>query len=465
MEACSVPNCKLKSSPKFHSPQNEAKANLWRKILKINNIKFSICDQHLSIICQSCMRSFEPKHFNNTGAMFVIAERFKDIFRDVIGYEVSVGVVCSKCHNCITDFAKFRNYVRKQQELRTEISEDYSEMHNNEPKEYTQIELESIQNEDAYNEESQFEVVEYQDEEYIVEMAEPDEYYEDNAANGLEAKQEDVEATIKSEPMDHVECTINELVDIQSSKRLYSATQDNEEYEKPEAIIKVEPIEYEYSDLEYQIPSNDLQNEIESQSNHFPKISNPRTLPASQNLKRKILHPETSKISTSSPNLVQASLRSALESSKQASPASKRMKFPQRSLKCQYCTERFDNCDLILEHIEDKHKFQCPTCNTSFPFKINLIHHQFMHHKESTKEPKNKNPVVYKYSCSHCMMKFSTSDNLQIHMKQQHNAELNKIKIYVEEEQTPPSLSSRILNSFKKAKPGPSGIINIKKES
>jgi hypothetical protein len=111
------------------------------------------------------------------------------------------------------------------------------------------------------------------------------------------------------------------------------------------------------------------------------------------------------------------------------------MKFPQRSLKCQYCPQRFDNCDLILEHIEEKHKFQCPICFKSFPFKINLIHHQFKEHKGSgSKDQKNDSQVNYKHGCFYCMMKFSSKENLDIHMQQEHNAYLKGIGGYGEEE-------------------------------
>ena len=118
MEICSVPNCKLKSQTKFHSPRNEPQLNIWRKILKINDSKFFICDQHFedrfirtkrlgvtvngypslylsnieagsSDFCQCCMRSFVNKFFHQTDEVFVISEGFQEIFSDVIGYEVS----------------------------------------------------------------------------------------------------------------------------------------------------------------------------------------------------------------------------------------------------------------------------------------------------------------------------------------------------------------------------------------
>jgi hypothetical protein len=271
-----------------------------------------------------------------------------------------------------------------QQELKSTIAS------NSQYDDQEEYQVEVQQTED--NENAQYEVVEYQDEEYIVEMKEPDEIYDENM-------------TIKQE--------VNEYEEEQVSH-----------YENPNAIVKVEPIEYDYSDLKYQIPSNDLQDEIESQLRHvIPKISNSQTISPSQNLKRKFTGPEI----LSSSSIPQNSLKFALESSKLAT---KRMKAPQGVLKCQYCTERFDNCNLILEHIEEKHKFQCPICSQSFPFKINLIHHEFMHHKAK----KTASPVIYKHSCGNCMMKFSTGENLEIHMRQEHNAVLKGLRVYVDEE-------------------------------
>jgi hypothetical protein len=89
MEICSVPNCKLKPNTKHHSALNTAQLNLWRKVLKSTEKNFNICDQHLSIVCQSCMKSFETKNFANPGEILVISEKFQEVFGEVIGYEVS----------------------------------------------------------------------------------------------------------------------------------------------------------------------------------------------------------------------------------------------------------------------------------------------------------------------------------------------------------------------------------------
>ncbi|XP_070508781.1 serendipity locus protein delta-like [Chironomus tepperi] len=438
MENCVVPNCKRKADKRLRSPYS-AEYKFWRKILKISFKRFTVCDQHSTIICQSCMKSFDSNQFIKTGAMFVVTEEFGEMFVDVIGYEIPSGAVCAKCHNSVADFITFRNEVRTQHELKSTMSNYSSISH----KEHA----------DDDNEDSHYEVVEYPDEAY--------EYYEGDEANDLDIKEECVDDpyTGSDETADQVEYAADDGCSIGIDS---SASNSNNQPENSESIIKVEPLEYEYSDLEYQIPSDDLQNAIESEAHYLPKISNPRSIP---NLKRKISNPDTPNSSITSS--VQASLRSALESTLESSrvvqTAVKRMKFPQRSLKCQYCPQRFDNCDLILEHIENNHKFQCLICNTSFPFKINLIQHQFAEHKESSKEPNKKNQVIYKYPCGHCQVKFATSEKLEIHMKQEHSAQLKGLR--VDEDKTPASLSSRILNSFKKAKAGSSGIINIKKES
>jgi len=284
-----------------------------------------------------------------------------------------------------------------------------------------QVEPEFDQNEEPeYSQNPQFEILEYQDEEYIVEVKEPE------ADEGeIKIKQENIEdedqgdGIIKSEPMELVECKIDEGPEI----NLYQSPDDHQ-FVNPEVIVKVEPIDYDYSDLEHQNHTT----EMDSQDYYLPMILNPRTVPSSQNLKRKISDPQTS----NSPKIVKASLRSALESSKHHSfHAPKKMKFPQKSLKCQYCPQRFDNCDLILEHIEEKHKFQCPVCYKSFPFKINLVRHQFSDHKESTpKEQKNGSQKGYKHACNHCMMKFSVRENLDIHIMQEHNVHLKGLGGY-----------------------------------
>lgn len=310
--------------------------------------------------------------------------------------------------------------MRKQQEQRIEYSEITSETHKIEEQDEYQVEQEFSQDEfTEYDENAEYKVVEYQDEEYIVEMKEPDENDEVRDVE-VRIKQEEVEydeLPIKSEPIDDFE---------PSTSNVYS-----QQHESPEEIVKIEPVEYEYLDQNFQVPSNDLQTEIESQTSHFPKISNPRTIPA--NLKRKISTPEVTNVSTVSSKSAQCSLRSALESSKQMAVAIKRMKFPQGSLKCQYCPEKFEHPDLILEHIENKHKFQCSICNTSFPFKINLIHHQFMHHKGSSNNQIKNSPVVYNHACSNCTKKFSSSQNLEIHIKQNH-PELKRLKAYANED-------------------------------
>lgn len=314
--------------------------------------------------------------------------------------------------------------MRKQQEQRPEYSEITQETHNDEEQDEFQVKQESSQDEyTEYDENAEYEVVEYQDEEYVVEMKEPDANEEVRDVE-IRIKTEEVEPDqlpIKSEPIDHEE----------TSKEDLPANSYNQ-HDSPEAIVKIEPVEYEYLDQDYQVPSEDHQTEIESQISYFPKISNPRTIPA--NLKRKISSPEVTKLSTVSPKTVQTSLRSALESSKQLAAAAKRMKFPQGSLKCQYCPEKFDHPDLILEHIENKHKFQCSVCNTSFPFKINLIQHQFMNHKGSSKDQIKKSPVIYNHSCTSCPKKFSSSQNLEIHIKQEHNTELKGLRVYVDED-------------------------------
>lgn len=90
MDNCSVPNCRIKSSDNCNSLHNKIQLVLWRKILKNNNTNFGICDQHISIICQCCMKSFSNKQYISTGNMTLISDKFQVTFWETIGYEVSL---------------------------------------------------------------------------------------------------------------------------------------------------------------------------------------------------------------------------------------------------------------------------------------------------------------------------------------------------------------------------------------
>lgn len=119
--SCSVANCRLKSNTIFSSPQDPMKLNTWRRLLRIPDKKFYVCENHfeekfvkkvkLSLkpdavptlfishynivkddICQSCLKDIPALTSLSTTTNFhfcYITDGFKDIFREVVGIKVS----------------------------------------------------------------------------------------------------------------------------------------------------------------------------------------------------------------------------------------------------------------------------------------------------------------------------------------------------------------------------------------
>lgn len=96
-------------------------------------------------------------------------------------------------------------------------------------------------------------------------------------------------------------------------------------------------------------------------------------------------------------------------------------------IKCQYCSEKFTDRKLLLEHLETAHIFQCPSCDVTFPYKITLIQHQVTEHRNQVATTSGRNSVAYKFDCHICNLKFSSNETLAKHLSAKHEMKVKYI--------------------------------------
>lgn len=83
-------------------------------------------------------------------------------------------------------------------------------------------------------------------------------------------------------------------------------------------------------------------------------------------------------------------------------------------ISCPYCSEAFDNTLLLKEHLSKKHpvkkhNFSCRFCSKKFSTRRMCTTHEQSHSE------------IFKYQCEICVKKFTTQDDLDDHIKWDHD--------------------------------------------
>ncbi|KAG5668097.1 hypothetical protein PVAND_016051 [Polypedilum vanderplanki] len=429
---CSIPNCCLQSSFTFHSPRNRTHLELWKKILNIKEDSFYVCDLHfedkflriekrLTVdafptqcitniepgsqnFCQCCLKSFEINKFlTEKEKKYPIDKKFKEEFLEVIGFEIDNGVACSKCYEYIKEFQKFRNSLREKQKLRTEILKNQEKM--------------NLKNSKISSTEKSEANIDF-----------------------------DPNIKIKEEPKDDDEI-LKSVIDVQQESFSDSMLEIKEEIIEENVIVKQEPLDENVLVSEIKAEPEEMQGQpIRRQSimikkilpNQSPKIviRKPQggIIVKPVNLKNlKIIQPIPSQkfqiikqAPTPSQIIKFQPLVNSLNEESKNSYQSQTSTLSSNGFKCQYCPNRFVERRFVVEHIKQKHAYKCDMCPSVFPFRITLIKHRMSLHAAPAGMEIQKNPQNFKFTCNVCASRFSTQENLKIHMSQKHSSVVKK---------------------------------------
>lgn len=153
---CVVKNCHYLPKHKlFQAPKDPAQLSLWKQILKLNdteNDNFYVCEIHFSSemiktekfleseaypsvclsssseedasfslnpTCQCCKKTFVKKNYQ-------ILTSCQKMFKELIGYELSKGLICWSCYDTLQSFHVFRKHIRELHEFQRGSSESFN---------------------------------------------------------------------------------------------------------------------------------------------------------------------------------------------------------------------------------------------------------------------------------------------------------------------------------------------------
>ncbi|KAG5668102.1 hypothetical protein PVAND_016056 [Polypedilum vanderplanki] len=343
------------------------------KILNIEEDKFYVCDAHFeekfirirklgitidaypslflgnidpnsSETCQCCFKSF----INESDEVHQISENLQSIFKEVMDCELQPGVICTECHENVVDFMNFRTTVRKKQEVREKRLKEKASTSSN-------LEISNVisQNPKQFKTESdgegnQIDILEFEPEKISNFNDNFQSISNSSVINFIEhpnqIKNPDNKEIQKPEIKRPTIRTSSRIIKVKTEKPYENLTKIKEE-PKDEEILNfnlqsssfLEEVKMEPSD------DNDLLSLMTTQIN-----TNKRSLvfDSSENendLRIKRFNQGSSSYSSSLPSKIKIE------------PEILNFK----SLKCQYCPDRFSTRDEILVHIQGNHNFKC----------------------------------------------------------------------------------------------------------